>query len=106
VNSWATSIFSLKFKKSSKVSIAHFIPLTIDHPVKFSCVPMLLKTYSGIKLNNYFIVLIFLETQDISHVLGRESYNDYVKDWIMLVLHVGSINPLRICHWFVLGHYY
>jgi hypothetical protein len=31
-------------------------------------------------------------------VLVLASCNDSIKDWIMLVLHVGSINPLRICH--------
>jgi hypothetical protein len=74
--------------------------------VKFSCVSMLLKAYSGIELSNRFIVPIFLESQDISQVLGLASFNDSVKDWIMLVLHVGPINPLRICHWFALGHDY
>jgi hypothetical protein len=67
---------------------------------------MLLKAYSGIELSNYFVVPIFLESQDISQVLGLASYNDSIKDWIMLVHHVGSINPLRICHWFALDHDY
>jgi hypothetical protein len=67
---------------------------------------VLLKAYSGIELSNHFIVLIFLESQDISQVLGLASCNDSVKDWIMLVLHVGPINPLRIWHWFALGHDY
>jgi hypothetical protein len=67
---------------------------------------MLLKIYSGIELSNHFIVLIFFESQDISQVLGLASYNDSVKDWIMLILHVGPINPLRIWHWFALGHDY
>jgi hypothetical protein len=80
--------------------------LTLGHPVKFYCVSMLLKAYSGIELSNHFVVLIFLGSQDISQVLGLTSCNDSVKDWIMLVLHVGPINPLRICHWFALGHDY
>jgi hypothetical protein len=67
---------------------------------------MLLKAYGGIELNNYFIILIFLESQDISQVFGLTSYNDSIKHWIMLVLHVGPINPMRICHWFALGHDY
>jgi hypothetical protein len=74
--------------------------------MKFSCVPMLLKAYSGIELSNYFIISIFLESQDISQVFSLTSCNDSIKDWIMLVLHVGPINPLRICHWFALGHDY
>jgi hypothetical protein len=67
---------------------------------------MLLKAYSGIKLSNHFIVSIFLESQDIPQVLGLASYNDSVKDWIVLILHVGPINLLRIYHWFALGHDY
>jgi hypothetical protein len=106
VNSWAASIFSLKSKESSKLNIGHFIPWTLGHPMKFSCVLMLLNAYSGIELSNYFIIPIFLESQDISQVFGLTSCNDSIKDWIMLVLHVGSINPLRIYHWFALGHDY
>jgi hypothetical protein len=106
VNSWVASIFSPKSKKSSKVGISHFIPLALGHPAKFSCVSVLLKAYGGIELSNHFIVLIFLESQDISQVLGLASCNDSIKDWIMLILHVGSINPLRIYHWFALGHDY
>jgi hypothetical protein len=98
VNSWAASIFLPKSKKSSKVGIGYFIPLTLNHSVKFSCVSMLLKAYSGIKLSNHFVVSIFLKSQDISQVLGLASCNDSVKDWIMLGLHVCPINPLRICH--------
>jgi hypothetical protein len=74
--------------------------------MKFSYFPMLLKAYSGIELSNYFIVLIFLESQDISQVFVLTSCNDSIKDWIMLALQVGPINPLRICHWFALGHDY
>jgi hypothetical protein len=58
-------------------------PLTLSHPVKFSCVSMLLKAYSGIELSNYFIVPIFLKSQDISQVLGLATCNDSIKDWIM-----------------------
>jgi hypothetical protein len=72
--------------------------------MNFSSVSMLLKAYNGIKLSNHFIVPIFLESQDITQELGLASCNDSVKDWIMLVLHVSPINPLRICHWFALGH--
>jgi hypothetical protein len=64
---------------------------------------MLLKAYSGIELSNYFIILIFLESEDISQVFGLTSYNDSIKDWIMLILHLGPINLLRICHWFIEG---
>jgi hypothetical protein len=106
VNSWAVSIFSSEAKKSSKVEMLHFIPLTLGLPVNFSSDSMLLKAYSGIELSNHFIVPIFLESQDISQVLGLVGCNDSVKDWIMLVLHVGPINPLRIYHWFALGHDY
>jgi hypothetical protein len=67
---------------------------------------MLLKAYSGIELSNHFVVPIFLESQDISQVLGLASCNDFIKDWVMLVLYVGSINPLRICHWFALDYDY
>jgi hypothetical protein len=35
-------------------------------------------------------------------VLGLASYNDTIKDGIMLALYVGQINPLRIYHWFAL----
>jgi hypothetical protein len=106
VNSWADSIFSPKSKKSRKVGIEHFIPLILSHLVKFFCVYVLLKAYSNIELSNHFIVPIFLKSQDISQVFCLASCNDSVKDWIMLVLHVGPINPLRIYHWFVLGHDY
>jgi hypothetical protein len=106
VNSWVASIFPPKSKESSKLSIGHFIPLTLGHPMKFSCVSMLLKAYSGIELSNYFIIPIFLESQDISQVFALTSCNDSIKDWITLALHIGSINPLRICHWFALGHDY
>ncbi len=64
---------------------------------------MLLKAYSGLELSNHFIVLIFLESEDISQVFGLTSYNDSIKDWIMLILHLGPINLLRICHWFIEG---
>jgi hypothetical protein len=67
---------------------------------------MLLKAYSGIELSNHFVNSIFLESQDISQVLDLASCNYSVKDWIMLIFHVGPINPLRICHWFALGHDY
>jgi hypothetical protein len=67
---------------------------------------VLLKAYSGIELSNHSIIPIFLESHDISQVLGLASYNDSVKDWIMLILRVGPINLLRICHWFALGHDY
>jgi hypothetical protein len=106
MNPCAANIFLSKFKESSKLSIGHFIPLIPGHPMKFSCVPMLLKVYSGIELINYFIILIFLERQDISQVFSLTSCNDSIKDWIMLVLHIYSINPLRIYHWFSLGHDY
>jgi hypothetical protein len=106
VNHWAASNFPSKYKASSKLSIGQFIPLTLSHPMKFSCVPMLLKAYSGIELSNYFIIPIFLESQDISQVFGLTSCNDCIKDWIMLALNVGSINQLRICHRFSLGHDY
>jgi hypothetical protein len=78
--------------------MTHFIPLALSHPVNFSTVSMLLKAYSGIELSNHFVVLIFLESQDFPQVLGLASYNDSIKDWIMLVLHVSPINPLRIYH--------
>jgi hypothetical protein len=71
--------------------------------MKFSCVSMLFKVHNGIKLSNYFIVLILFESQDISEVLGLASCNDTIKDGIMLALHVGPINPLRIYRWFALG---
>jgi hypothetical protein len=74
--------------------------------MKFSCVPMLLKAYSGIELSNYFIIPIFLESQDISQVFCLTRCNDSIKDWIMHVLYVGPINSLRIYHWFSLGHDY
>jgi hypothetical protein len=106
VNSWVASIFSPKSKKSSKVRIWHFIPLTLNYPVKFSCVSVLLKSCSGIELSNHFIIPIFLESQDISQVIGLISCNDSVKNWIMLILHIGQINLLRIYHWFALGHDY
>jgi hypothetical protein len=64
---------------------------------------MLFKVHNGIKLSNYFIVLILFESQDISQVLGLASCNDTIKDGIMLALHVGPINPLRIYRWFALG---
>jgi hypothetical protein len=98
VNPWVASIFPPKYKESSKLSIGHFIPLTLGHPMKFSYVSKLLKAYSGMELSNYFIISIFLESQDISQVFGLITYNDSIKDWIMLVLHVGLINPLRIYH--------
>jgi hypothetical protein len=62
VNPWASSIFPPKSKESSKLSIGHFRSLTLGHPMKFSCVPMLLKAYSDIELSNYFIIPIFLES--------------------------------------------
>jgi hypothetical protein len=74
--------------------------------MNFFSVSMLLKAYSGIELSNHLIVPNFLESQDISQVLGLASYNDSVKDWIMLVLHVDPINALRICHWFALDQDY
>jgi hypothetical protein len=46
------------------------------------------------------------ESQDLSQVFDLIGYNDSIKDWIMLVLHIDLINPLRICHWFALGHDY
>jgi hypothetical protein len=98
VNSWAASIFPPKSKDSSKLSIGHFIPLTLGQPMKFSCILILLKVYSGIELINYLIIPIFLESQDISQVFGLTSCNDSIKNWIMLVFHVGPINSLRICH--------
>jgi hypothetical protein len=58
---------------------------------------MLFKVHNGIKLSNYFIVPILFESQDISQVIGLASCNDTIKDVIMLALHVGSINPLKIC---------
>jgi hypothetical protein len=39
-------------------------------------------------------------------VFGLTSCNDSIKDWIMLVLYVGSFNPLKINHCFSLGHDY
>jgi hypothetical protein len=74
--------------------------------MKFSYVLMLLKAYSGIEVSIYFIILIFLESQYLSQVFGLISCNDCIKDWIMLVLHIGPINPLRICLWFAFGHDY
>jgi hypothetical protein len=65
---------------------------------EFFSVSMFLKAYSGIELSNHFVVPIFPECQDISQVLGLTSCNDSIKDWIMPVLHLGPINPLRICH--------
>jgi hypothetical protein len=73
-------------------------PCKKNHPMKFSCVSMLFKVHSGIKLSNYFIVPILFRSHDISQVLGLASYNDTIKDGIMLALHIGTINPLRICH--------
>jgi hypothetical protein len=102
VNPWPTSIFPPKAWESSKLSIGYFISLTLSHLMKFPCVFMLFKVHSDIKLSNYFIVPILFESQDISQVLGLTSCNDSVKDGIVLALHVGPINPLRICHWFAL----
>jgi hypothetical protein len=85
------------------LSIEYFISLTLDHLMKFPCVSMLFKVHSGIKLSNYFIIPILFESQDISQVLGLTRCNDTIKDGIMLALHVGPINPLRIHHWFALG---
>jgi hypothetical protein len=106
VNLYADGIISPETKKSSKLSIEHFISLTLDHPMQFSCVPMLLKVYSGIELSSDFIVPILLKSQNFSQVFGCASCNDSIKYGIMLALHICLINPLRVCHKFALGNDY
>jgi hypothetical protein len=70
--------------------MGHFIPLTLDHPMKFPCITMLLKVYGGIEVSDDFIVPILLECQYISQVLGRASNNDSIEDGNMTLSKIGS----------------
>jgi hypothetical protein len=66
--------------------------------------PLLFNVQGGIELSNYFIIPILLKSHDTPLVLGSTSTHYFIKDHIMLSLHIGPVNPLENRHRLGLGN--
>jgi hypothetical protein len=98
VNLVVVCIISPKTKEPSKLFKGDFIPPSLDHLMKFSCVPPLLNIQGGQQLIDDLIIPILLESHAIPQMLGSTSTHYLIKEHVMLSLHVSPIYPLEHCH--------
>jgi hypothetical protein len=93
-----------KFKEPSKLLKGDLIPSPLGHPMKLPCISPLLNIQGGKELRDDLIIPILLERHDIHQVLGSTCSHYFIKDPVMLSLHIGLVNPLRNCYGLGLGN--